>query len=214
MITFLLQTATGFSRLYITTAWGKKINAVFGGYDTSLLIHKWVGVVMMVGFVIHTVYLLTRIDWRTPVKSIFGPDSLVPNLADLKQFGQRVLWFFGLGSHPRFDRWTYWEKFDYWAVYWGLPLLAITGVMLMYPHGDQPVFAGVVAEYCRLAAPGGGYFGRDVYFYRSFFYRAPQAFQFSHERGDVFGQRSLGRSDRGKTGLGGKPAKLRQTGVR
>ena len=133
MITFLLQTATGFSRLYITTSWGKKINAIFGGYDTSLLIHKWVGVVMMIGFVIHTVYLLTRINWRTPVKSIFGEDSLVPNLTDLKQFGQRILWFFGLGSSPRFNRWTYWEKFDYWAVYWGLPLLAITGVMLMYP---------------------------------------------------------------------------------
>ncbi len=64
------------------------------GTTSSLLIHKWVGVVMMVGFVIHTVYLLTRINWRTPVKSIFGEDSLVPNLADVKQFGQRILWFF------------------------------------------------------------------------------------------------------------------------
>jgi hypothetical protein len=53
------------------------------------LIHKWVGLVMMVGFAIHTVYLLTRINWRTPMKSIFGEDSLLPNLSDLKHFGQR-----------------------------------------------------------------------------------------------------------------------------
>ena len=38
-----------------------------------------------------------------------------------------------MGPAPRFDRWTYFEKFDYWAVYWGLPLLAVTGLMAMYP---------------------------------------------------------------------------------
>lgn len=133
MITFLLQTATGFSRLYIGTLWGRKVNAVVGGYEGSLAIHKWVGVAMIVGFILHSIYLLIRIDWRTPLKSFFGEDSLVPNLTDLKQFGRQVRWFFGLGPRPRFNRWTYWEKFDYWAVYWGLPLLAVTGLMLMYP---------------------------------------------------------------------------------
>jgi cytochrome b subunit of formate dehydrogenase len=142
MLTFLLQTATGFSRLYITTAWGRKINAVLGGYDTSLVIHKWAGVLMIFGFLVHTVYLLGRIDWKTPLRSIFGPDSLVPNLTDLKQFGQQVRWFFGLGPAPRFNRWTYWEKFDYWAVYWGLPLLAVTGLMLMYPIASSRYLPG------------------------------------------------------------------------
>ncbi|MGD9974245.1 MAG: hypothetical protein AB7S77_14385, partial [Desulfatirhabdiaceae bacterium] len=93
----------------------------------------WVGGLMMAGFVIHTAYLLTRINWRTPLLSIFGPDSLVPNLTDLKDTGKRIRWFFGLGPPPRFDRWAYWENFDYWAVYWGLPLLAVTGLMLIYP---------------------------------------------------------------------------------
>jgi len=142
MLTFLLQTATGFSRLYITTVWGKKVNTFFGGYDTSLVIHEWTGMVMMAGFVLHTIYLLTRVDWRTPVKSIFGPDSLVPNLTDAKQFGQRIRWFFGLGTVPKFNRWAYWEKFDYWAVYWGLPLLAVTGFMLMYPLSTSRFLPG------------------------------------------------------------------------
>ena len=133
MLTFIIQSATGFARLYITTGWGKKLSYVFGGYDTCLVIHKWVGVLMIVGFVLHTIYMLTRIKWRSPAKSIFGPDSLVPNFQDLKHLGQRILWFFGLGSPPKLDRWSYWEKFDYFAVYWGLPLLAITGLMAMYP---------------------------------------------------------------------------------
>ena len=133
MITFILQAATGFSRLFITTAWGKKFSYIFGGYESALVIHKWVGVLMIIGFVIHTIHLLIRVDWRNLTRSLFGPDSLVPNFQDIRHLGQRIRWFFGLGSPPKLDRWSYWEKFDYWAVYWGLPLLAITGLMSMYP---------------------------------------------------------------------------------
>jgi thiosulfate reductase cytochrome b subunit len=142
MLTFTIQTATGFSRLFITTGWGKKLSYVFGGYETALTIHTWVGVLMIVAFVVHTIFLLTRIKWGNLVKSIFGPDSLVPNLYDVKHLWQRTLWIFGLGAPPRLNRWTYWEKFDYWAVYWGLPLLAITGLMLMYPLLTSRVLPG------------------------------------------------------------------------
>jgi len=142
MLTFITQTATGFSRLYITTSWGKKLSRVFGGYETSLTLHKWVGVLMLIGFMIHTIYLLTRIEWRDLPKSIFGPDSIVPNLNDAKYLWQQICWFFGKGFPPKFDRWTYFEKFDYWAVYWGLPLLAVTGLMTMYPIATSRILPG------------------------------------------------------------------------
>jgi len=133
MLTFLTQSATGFSRLFITTSWGKKLSDLFGGYEACALIHHWVGGLMIAGFLLHILYLLTKVNWRNLRKSVFGPDSLIPNIQDARHLWQRVLWFFGLGSPPKFDRWTYWEKFDYWAVFWGLPLLAITGLMLIYP---------------------------------------------------------------------------------
>ena len=52
------------------------------------------------------------------------------------------MWFFGIGSPPKLDRWAYWEKFDYWAVFWGLPLLAVTGLMLMYPIVSSRIMPG------------------------------------------------------------------------
>ena len=142
MLTFIIQSATGFGRLYVTTAWGKTLCALLGGYETCLTIHKAVGVLMIVGFILHTLYLLARVDWENPIQSVFGPDSLVPNLDDAKHMKQRILWFFGLASAPRFDRWTYFEKFDYWAVYWGLPLLAVTGLMTMFPLITSRVLPG------------------------------------------------------------------------
>ncbi|MBU1168529.1 MAG: cytochrome b/b6 domain-containing protein [Proteobacteria bacterium] len=133
MLTFIIQAATGFARVYQATAWGKSLSHALGGYDTCMTIHKTVGLVMIAGFMLHTLILIFRIDWKNPVKSLLGPDSLVPNIQDLKHLKERILWSVGLGKAPSFDRWAYFEKFDYWAVYWGIPLLAITGLMAMYP---------------------------------------------------------------------------------
>ena len=133
MVTFLIQSATGFSRLFYTTSWGRGLGYAFGGYERSFLIHQWVGILMIVGFLLHLACLLSKVDWKDLRGSLFGPDSLVPTLEDARQLGQRLRWFFGLGPPPRLDRWAYWEKFDYWAVFWGLPLLAVTGLMLMFP---------------------------------------------------------------------------------
>lgn len=134
MITFLIQAGTGYSRLYYVTSWGKMMTALFGGYETVIIIHKTTGVIMMIVFGLHLIFLAKRIPWKSLPKFVLGPDSLIPGPADLKLVIQQVLWFFHIGSQPKYDRWTYWEKFDYFAVFWGLPLLAGTGLMLMFPH--------------------------------------------------------------------------------
>ena len=37
------------------------------------------------------------------------------------------------GRNPQFDRWTYWEKFDYWAVFWGMAIIGGSGLLLWFP---------------------------------------------------------------------------------
>ena len=142
LLTFLLQTATGFSRLFITTDFGKRLTWIFGGYDTAIEIHFWGGIAMMSLFVVHVVYLLAKVNWRDWRNSILGPDSLVPNLQDVKHLLQRILWFFGLSSPPRLGKWAYWEKFGYWAVFWGIPILGGTGIMLRFPLLSSKIMPG------------------------------------------------------------------------
>jgi cytochrome b subunit of formate dehydrogenase len=144
MVTFLLQAVTGMGRLLYQTAWGKSVVGLFGGYDRASTVHNTVGVVMIIGFVIHIVYVLAKVEWKAWRRSLFSPDSLVPRLEDAKHLGQKVRWFLGLGPPPAFDRWTYWEKFDYWAVFWGLPLLGLTGLMLIYPLAMSRIMPGWV----------------------------------------------------------------------
>ena len=46
-------------------------------------------------------------------------------------------WFLGLGPKPQFDRYAYWEKFDYWAVFWGMIVIGFSGYAMWF----APFFA-------------------------------------------------------------------------
>ena len=142
MASFLVQGATGLARMYMETAWGHALGTLFGGYEAARTVHIYVGILMLMGFVVHAVYLLARIDWKRFPASLWGPDSLLPGLIDVKQFFQHIAWFIGIRRPPDFDRWGYWEKFDYWAVFWGMTIIGITGLMLAYPLSATKVMPG------------------------------------------------------------------------
>jgi len=133
ILSFLTQGATGFARLYIETSWGSFLANIFGGYRGAGAVHKVVGILMICAFAAHVLYLMTRINWRRFPKDLLGPNSLLPRPQDFLDFIRHVGWFLGLARPPRFDRWGYWEKFDYWAVFWGIPVLAVTGLLLTFP---------------------------------------------------------------------------------
>jgi hypothetical protein len=45
-----------------------------------------------------------------------------------------VRWFFFKGPKPAFERWTYWEKFDFFGVFWGMFIIGGSGLMLWFPQ--------------------------------------------------------------------------------
>ena len=49
-------------------------------------------------------------------------------------FLQELLYFAGLRQEkPKYDRFNWREKFDYWAIFWGMPIMVGSGFILMYP---------------------------------------------------------------------------------
>jgi cytochrome b subunit of formate dehydrogenase len=62
-----------------------------------------------------------------------GPGSMVPNRQDLSELVATLKWFVGWGNRPAYGRWTYWEKFDYFAVFWGIAVIGSTGLTLWFP---------------------------------------------------------------------------------
>ncbi|MBI5523436.1 MAG: cytochrome b/b6 domain-containing protein [Desulfarculus sp.] len=141
MLCFAIQSATGLARLFSETPWGQGVGRLFGGYEASLTVHKYVGLCMLALFVAHVLYLLATLR-RRGLAAVLGPDSIAPAPADLKQFFQHVGWMLGLTNHPRFDRWGYWEKFDYWAVFWGMAIIGGTGLLLWDPLASSALMPG------------------------------------------------------------------------
>jgi cytochrome b subunit of formate dehydrogenase len=132
LLAFLNQGATGLSRLFMKSPWGQWLGWVFGGYEYARVVHIYGGIFLLCAFAIHVIYLLFKIDWHNFPSSLLGPDSMMPRLKDFKDFFQHTGWFLGIKQAPVFDRWSYWEKFDYWAVFWGMVILGGTGLLLTY----------------------------------------------------------------------------------
>ncbi|NNG00950.1 MAG: cytochrome C [Desulfobacteraceae bacterium] len=142
LVSFLIQAATGLGRMTMETGWGRGVLSIFGGYDASRDVHIFVGRLMLVVLLIHIIYLMTKVDWKHLPKSLWSQDSLVPRPADVRQFFQHLGWMLGMRKYPEFDRWGYWEKFDYWAVFWGMVVIGGTGLLMTYPFWSTGFMPG------------------------------------------------------------------------
>ncbi|RLJ67648.1 cytochrome b/b6 domain-containing protein [Sulfurisoma sediminicola] len=124
---------TGTAALFSHTSWAPVAAKALGGASGLALIHRVAAAIFVAVFAIHFVYVMQKL-LRDRTFRWFGPDSLVPNWKDLADIVGMFKWFFGKGPKPRFDRWTYFEKFDYWAVFWGVTIIGGSGLMLAIPH--------------------------------------------------------------------------------
>ena len=93
-------------------------------------LHHIGAVVMIAVFVTHVGRVFYRAISGGKILSIlWGPDSMVPQPQDIIDIVLHFKWFVGKGPRPQFDRWTYWEKFDYWAVFWGMVIIGGSGLI-------------------------------------------------------------------------------------
>lgn len=128
-LSVMVLTLTGMSVLYADTEWSMSVTQALGGPAVFGLIHRLVGLLFLVSIFGHAMVVINKLverksfDW-------FGPDSLLPRMKDWHDMKAQINWFFGKGEQPKFDRWTYWEKFDYWAVYWGAIIIGTSGIIL------------------------------------------------------------------------------------
>jgi len=138
MISFLLLVLTGLPLKFSHADWAKGLIGIFGGPHRAGLIHRICAGVTFAYFSAILVNVIYFVFFRKdvkggPLRRLFGPDSLAPRWQDVKDVIGMLKWFFGKGPKPRFDRWTYWEKFDFMAVFWGMFAIGLSGLMLWFP---------------------------------------------------------------------------------
>jgi len=144
IISFLLLALTGMLLKFSGMPWANTLAELLGGVHAAGNIHRFAAIITFGYFIFHIVSLTRlKIKRKIPIMQfVFGKNSLMFNMQDVKDFGATMKWFFGLGPRPSYGRWTYWEKFDYFAVFWGVAVIGFSGLILWFPEFFTQVFPG------------------------------------------------------------------------
>ncbi len=140
-VTFILLVATGMPIKFADSTWAAWVISLFHGLPLARLVHRVCGVLLMAVFAFHLVYLLfafiKRVRtaraagdrqplWRMALNS---PMMITPR--DVIQFFQLFAYLLFLRRHrPHFGHFNFMQKFEYWAVFWGIPVMGLSGLVL------------------------------------------------------------------------------------
>ncbi len=122
-VSFTVLVFTGFA-LKFPDSWFKYLVL---GINENLrgLLHRIAGVILIIVSVYHLFYLVLNREGRMVWYNIR------PRFGDVTDVWKNLLYHLGVGTHkPSFGRFTYAEKVEYWALIWGIIVMAVTGVML------------------------------------------------------------------------------------
>ncbi|MEP0842657.1 MAG: cytochrome b/b6 domain-containing protein [Phycisphaerae bacterium] len=137
-VCFTLLVLTGFPIKFADRGWARWLIDLFGGLHVARQVHRYAGVVLLLGFVYHLVYALVsvvrmrRASGRSWLKTILDLPMLA-NPTDVRQlFHQLAFLFFIRKTRPPLPRFSLKEKFEYFGVFWGSMLLGATGLLMWF----------------------------------------------------------------------------------
>jgi len=146
---------SGFPLKYPVVWWAKALITLFGGVQNAGIIHRASATIMWLLFLytcwLSLKFLFPGFQIKGWVGRLFGPDSLFPRRKDFEDLWGMFKWFFNAGEKPRFDRWTYWEKFDFLAVFWGMFVIGLSGIVMWIPELSSYVMPGWMINIVHLA---------------------------------------------------------------
>lgn len=131
-VTFLLLAFSGWALKYPElepSHWWVKL---WGGPETAGIIHRVAGVTMLLDFGWHVLYMIYLLaTGKTRVRPL---TTIIPMPKDLTDVMQNFFYYFGLSKEkPKYGRYNYLHKFDYWAVFWGMAIIGLSGFVLAFP---------------------------------------------------------------------------------
>ncbi|MEE9574120.1 MAG: cytochrome b/b6 domain-containing protein, partial [Candidatus Neomarinimicrobiota bacterium] len=129
MLSFIALAISGFA-LRFNEGW---ITEFFFGWERGFelrgLIHRISAVVFIITVLWHLIFILFRPRGKTFIKDMW------PNLLDFTQFCERIMYNLGRRKKtPQFERFSYIEKAEYWALAWGTVVMIITGIFLWFDY--------------------------------------------------------------------------------
>ena len=128
LLSFSLLGLTGLSQTFSANAVAGLVLRILGGIDSTRLLHHFAAVILGLLFFYHVIFNLYRYLSGDPVPRI------IPVRRDFEQLIQMLKFKLGISrKHPRFDRYSFEQKIDYWILISGVIILGLTGCMQWFP---------------------------------------------------------------------------------
>lgn len=156
---------TGMPLKFHDTFWAPYLYKLFGGIQLAPVIHRFAGVVLLLLFTYHIGYLAylfykgeivplkksRNLGLVAILKAIIR-QPLIPNRKDLKDLGDLFKYLFFLTKEkPKGDRFTWKEKFDYWAPFWGVVIIGLSGIVMWAQELTTHVLPGEIISFALIA---------------------------------------------------------------
>jgi len=123
LISFFILVLTGFALKY-PNSW---LAVAFINETVRSVLHRIAGVVLIVVSLYHLYYVIRDPDGRQLIK------DMLPDWKDITDVRDAMRFYLGLSDHrPMFRRFSYAEKAEYWALVWGILVMAGTGLMIWF----------------------------------------------------------------------------------
>ena len=127
-ISFIVLVITGFALRFSESWWVRLLFGWEHGFDYRGIIHRCAGVMMIFATVWHVVYLFGK-------RGRHWMRDMLASKNDARDVWHSCLYFLGIRPEPpRFGRFTYMEKCEYWALAWGAVIMAVTGLLLWFDN--------------------------------------------------------------------------------
>jgi cytochrome b subunit of formate dehydrogenase len=122
LTSFIVLVITGFA-LKFPNSWLADVLAM--SEKLRSITHRVAGVALIAAGIYHVFYLAMTREGRRLIC------DFAPRPRDAFDAWSTLRYYLGLGGEkPRFGRFNYAEKAEYWALVWGTALMAVTGVMI------------------------------------------------------------------------------------
>jgi cytochrome b subunit of formate dehydrogenase len=138
MVSFTMLVVTGLPQKFFTEGISQAIIMGLGGIESTRLIHRGFAIAMCVMAVYHLGTIGASI-----FRGRFAP-SMIPGKKDMMDAMDAFKYCIGVtASEPKYDRYDFRQKFEYWGVVAGTAVVIATGLILMFPAQVTQILPGV-----------------------------------------------------------------------
>ncbi len=149
MLSFTLLGLTGLIQKYASASFSIWLISALGGIESVRVIHRIASMGLMFG----TVYHLGTSGYKYYVQR--KRITMLPGIKDVTNAWGIFLNNLGLKKdRPQQGRYTFDEKFEYWAFVWGTAVMGLTGFMLWNPIATAKILPGVAIPAAKAAHSG------------------------------------------------------------